>query len=130
MPTSPCPWLVPRPSLAAAPTPSSRGLLDAAERIAVLGERVGELVPDRADLEHHHADGVGDDVVQLARDPRTLLRHRDPRGRVPLPFGLGRAQLRRLRLLGPLAHGKAREPADAEQNGMKTSSLTEGAGLL
>jgi hypothetical protein len=51
---------------------------------------------------------VGDDVVELACDPRTLLRHRDPRGRVPLPFGLGRAQLRRLGLLGPLPHDKAR----------------------
>ena len=72
-------------------------------------------MPDRADLEHHDADGVGDDVVEFARDSRALLRHRDPRSRVPLPLGLGRARLRRLGLLGPLAHGKAREPADAEQ---------------
>ena len=90
-------------------------MLDACERIAVLGERVGELVPDRADLEHHHADGVGDDVVEFARDSRALLCHRDPGGRVPLPLGLGRAYLRRLSLLGTLAHGKAREPADPEQ---------------
>ena len=49
------------------------GLLDASERIRVLGECFGELVPDGADLEHHHADSVGDDVVELARDPRALL---------------------------------------------------------
>lgn len=91
------------------------GLLDAGERIAVLGERVGELVPDRTDLEHHHADGVGDDVVELTRDPRPFLGHRDSRGRVPLPLGLGRAHLRHLNLLGPFPHGETREPADPEQ---------------
>ena len=30
-------------------------------------------------MEHHHADRVSDDVVQLARDPSPLLRHCDPR---------------------------------------------------
>ena len=107
------------------------GLLDAAERVAVLAERVGELVPDGADLQHHHADGVGDDVVELARDPRTLLGHRDPRGRVPLPLGLGRAHLRRLGLLGPLAERQSpRASRSPNRSGMKTSSPTECAGLL
>ena len=44
------------------------GLLDAPQRLGVLGRRVGQPVPDRAGLQHHHADGVGDDVVQLAGD--------------------------------------------------------------
>ena len=78
-------------------------------------ERVGQLVPDRADLQHHHADGVGDDVVQLARDPRALLGDRDARGRLPLPLGVRGALLGRLGLLGPLAQGEAGEPADREQ---------------
>jgi hypothetical protein len=65
-----------------------------------------------------------------SRDPRTLLRHRDPRGRVPLPFGLGRAQLRRLGLLGPLAHGKPREPADAEQERDEDELADRGRGLV
>ena len=60
-------------------------------------------MPDGADLEHHHADGVGDDVAQLARDPRALLGHGHPRCRLSLLLGLGRADLRRLCLLGPLA---------------------------
>jgi hypothetical protein len=30
-------------------------------------------------LDHDQADGVGDDIVQLARDPRPLVGHRDPR---------------------------------------------------
>ena len=69
------------------------GPLHAPERFAVLGERVGELVPDGADLEHHHADGVGDDVVELARDPRALLRDRDARRCLTLALGLDRALL-------------------------------------
>jgi len=47
-------------------------------------------MPDGPDLEHHRADGVGDDVMQLACDPGPLLGYRDPRGCVPLPLGLGR----------------------------------------
>ena len=91
------------------------GLLDAVERIRVLGERLGKLVPDGADLEHHHADGVGDDVVELARDPRALLGDGDARRRLALPLGLRRACLRGLGLLGALAQGEAGEPADREQ---------------
>ena len=76
------------------------GLLDAPERVPVLGQRVGELVPDGADLEHHHAHGVGDDVVELAGDPRALLGHRDARRRLSLASrASGRAHLRRLGLL-------------------------------
>ena len=65
-------------------------LLNARQGFAILGQRGGEPMPDGPDLEHHHADGVGDDVVQLARDPGPLLGHRDARGCVPRPFGLGR----------------------------------------
>jgi hypothetical protein len=70
-------------------------------------------------LEDHHADGVRDDVVELARDPCPLFGHRDPRGRVPLQLGRDRAHLRLLGLLGTLAHDKLtttgggdRHPAD------------------
>ena len=68
-------------------------MLDAPERIAVFLERSRELVPDGPDLEHHHAHGVGDDVVQLARDPRALLGHRDPRGGLSLALGMDGAHL-------------------------------------
>ena len=60
-------------------------------------------MPDGADLEHHHAHRVGDDVVQLARDPCPLLRYRDACGRLALAFGLRRADLGRLRLLRTVA---------------------------
>ena len=66
------------------------GLLDTPEGIAILGHRVGELVPDSADLQHHHADGVRDDVVQLARDPHPLLSHGDARCCIQPLLGLCR----------------------------------------
>jgi hypothetical protein len=104
------------------------GLLDAPERVPVLVEGLRELVPDCADLEHHHAHGVGDDVVQLARDPRALLGHGDPRGgfalplgegrphlrRLSLPLGERRAHLRRLGLCLPFPQGIAGDPGDDE----------------
>ena len=93
------------------------GSLDALERIAVLGRRIGEVVPDGADLEHHHADGVGDDVVELAGDPRALLCHRDACCRLTLALGVGRAFFRRFRLLRTFTQGVARDPGDHEPEG-------------
>ena len=72
-------------------------------------------MPDDADLEHHHADGVGDDVVQLARDPRPLLGDGDAGGGLPLPLGLRRANLGRLCLLLARLERVSRQPADPEQ---------------
>ena len=89
-------------------------LLDAYQRLAILGQRGWELVPDGSDLEHHHADGVGDDVVQLTRDPGPFLGHCDPGRGVALPLGLGRPRLRCLGLHGTLAYGETRDPADRE----------------
>ena len=92
------------------------GLLDAAQRIRLLAERRGKLVPDSADLEHHHADRVGDDVVELAGDPRALLRDGDARSRLAIPLGLCRTCLGSLGLLGPLAQREARQPSDREHH--------------
>ena len=75
----------------------------------------GQVVPHGADVEHHHAHGVGDDVVQLARDPRALLRDGDARRRLTLALGVRRPLLRRLGLHGALAHGEAGQPRDREQ---------------
>jgi hypothetical protein len=72
------------------------GLLDAPERLPVVLEGVRELVSHGADLEHHHAHGMGDDVMKLAGDPRALLGHRDPCGGLSLALGEHRAHLRRL----------------------------------
>ena len=73
-------------------------------------------MPDGSDLEHHHADGVGDDVVELARDARALLGDGDAGGRVPLPLGPGRTFLCRFGLRCPLAQREAGQPADREQH--------------
>ena len=74
----------------------------------------GEPVPDRTDLKNHHADSVGDDVVELTCDSRALLRDGDPRSGLTITFGLRGARLRRLGLLGALAQRVARDPRDHE----------------
>jgi hypothetical protein len=74
-------------------------------------------VPDGADLKHHHADGVRDDVVELACDSRALFCYRDACGRLALTLGLGRAFFRRFGLLGTLTQGVARDPGDDEPEG-------------
>ena len=92
-------------------------LLDTSERILVLHLRLGELVPDRADLEHHHADGVRDDVMELSRDARPLLCDRDPSGRLTLALGPGRTCFGRLGLLAAHPESEARGPGDSEVDG-------------
>jgi hypothetical protein len=54
-------------------------------------------------------------TVQLARDPRTLLRDGHAGGRLAVAFGLARAFLRSLVLRDPLAQREADEPGDREQ---------------
>ena len=46
--------------------------------------------PRGAGLDAHHADVVGDDVVQLARDPYALLEHRPAGVLLALALELGR----------------------------------------
>ena len=74
-------------------------------------------MPDGADLEHDHADRMRDDVVQLARDPRPLLRDRDARRRLALPLRLARAGLGRLGLLGRSRRAKPASQATANRSG-------------
>ena len=86
-------------------------------------ERFGKLVTDGTDLKHHHADGVGDDVVELAGDACALLRDRDPRRRISLPLGVVGALLPPPR---PRRRARGRvKPASqpiANRSGVKTSS--------
>jgi hypothetical protein len=64
--------------------------------------RLGE--PSRAGLDDHHREVVGDDVVQVARDPRALTLHREPHERLLLGLELAGPD-------GQLAHDLA-TPAD------------------
>ena len=78
-------------------------LLHTPQGIPVLLHGLRQPVPDSSDLKHHHAHGVGDDVVQLARDPRALLSDCDAGRRVALALGVRGAFFRRLGLHHPLA---------------------------
>ena len=72
----------------------SRGLRDRSERLlGACRVRVDESLPG-CRLDHHHADRVADDVVQLAGDPRPLVAQGD----------LGEELALLLELLG--AHGQ------------------------
>ena len=106
------------------------GLLDAPERLAVPLELVREVVPDGADLKHHHADGVRDDVVELARDARALLGDCDTRRGLALPLRLRRTQLRCVGALGSLAQDEAGEPADPEQHGREDDLARRVVGVV
>ena len=90
------------------------GPLDALERFAVVRVLLGKVVPDGADLQHHHAEGVSHDVVELAGDVRALLGHRNAGGGVALPFCLGGPLLGRHGLRGAFLQRESREPADPE----------------
>ena len=67
-------------------------------------------MPDRADLKHHDADGVGDDVVEFACDPRALLRHRDASRCLALTLCARRADLCCFDLLGAFVERIAGDP--------------------
>ena len=71
-------------------------------------------MPDGADLEHHHAHGVSDDVVELTGDPGALLCHREAGSRLTFAFGVLSAFFSRFGLLGALTERVARDPGDHE----------------
>ena len=83
---------------------------------ASLGWSAVEHVAPRPGLDDHHADVVGDDVVQLARDPRPLLGHRLLRAQLA-------ARARAARRAPPAsrraagARGSRRAPAASRRSG-------------
>jgi len=105
-------------------------LLDLPQRVLVLLVRLGELVPDRADLQDHNADGVGDGVVKLARYPGPLLRRRLPYGGLAPVLGVDRPSFGCLGVPGAFPQGKARAPGDREQNGNEDELAAPVAGLV
>jgi hypothetical protein len=109
---------------------SATGPLDASQSLAVVGELFGELVPDSPDLEHHHADRVRHDVVELARDPRPLLGHGEACSGLPFPLGPHGTCLRRLGLLRSRAQSEAHGPGDSELDGNQDELCGRVAGML
>ena len=76
--------------------------------------RGAQHVARAAHADQHHADRVGDDVVQLAGDRRPLLVDGDPGQLLALALGVGRALLE----LAPVATprlGVGAEPPDADR---------------
>jgi hypothetical protein len=67
------------------------GLLHVPEGVRVVPQRLRQPVPDNANLKHHHAHRVGDDVVQLTRDSRALLGNSDACGGFTLPLPVDRS---------------------------------------
>ena len=90
------------------------GLLDDEERLTLLHLMWPEQAACRRGLDGHDADTVTDHVVQLARDPRTLVRDGEPRPLHPLPLGAGEALLRFLRLVELAPEREADRPGDRE----------------
>ncbi len=74
-------------------------------------------MPDRPDLEHHHAHRVGDHVVHLARHPGAFLGHRHPGRGLAVPLCADGPLLGGLGLLVALPQGEAGQPSDREEHG-------------
>ena len=92
-------------------------VLDRGQRVLRLGLIAVDHDARGAGLDPHHAHVVGDDVVQLARDPHALGEHGAPRVLLALALGLQGALLGGRGLRRALAQGEAGEPRDREQAG-------------
>src|SRR5579884_4437662 len=66
-------------------------------------------------LGHDHADPVRDDVVELARDPGSLLRHCQPRLLFAFPLEPLRTALEDRDALPAPSHVTTNEPGDRER---------------
>ena len=86
------------------------GGLDLDECVPGRGPFLPEREPLGAGLQHHQAQGVADDVVQLAGDPRPLAGHRQAGVLRALPLQLVREHGEFRGLPSPAAHEAARQP--------------------
>src|SRR6266545_6618113 len=89
-------------------------LLDDEQSLAFPRLVRAEQAPGRRRLHGHHADAVPDDVVQLARDPRALVRDREMSTLLPLALGPGGALFRLVGLPELAADRESDRPEDAE----------------
>ena len=100
------------------------GLLDRGERLARRRLLGAEGVALRAGLDDHHAHVVGDEVVQLAGDPRALVGHRLARAQVALALEQLRARGERL---GPQLALADRAAGDEHRHDRTTVKCTPSA---
>src|SRR5207244_1765653 len=92
------------------------GLRDRLERLARRGPVAAEGQALRPRLDDHHAHAVGEDVVQLARDPRPLLGCGDTGVGLPLTLECSRPFSDHARVKLALANETARKPSAAEDD--------------
>src|SRR5919201_4775307 len=90
------------------------GLLDDQQGLTLLLLVRPEQPPRRRSLHGHHADAVADDVVQLAGDPRALVRHCQTSPFLALALGPGRPLPRLVRLVELAAEREPDRPGDGE----------------
>jgi hypothetical protein len=106
------------------------GLLDGQQRLALALLLGRQQPPDGPGLDGHHRDAVGDDVVQLARDPLPLLRDRPLRLGLAVELGARRPLPRRPRVLERAADHVPAEPDGREERARAGEGRDEGLGLV
>ena len=134
-----------------ASSPPSSSLAQHAEQLAHLGQRLAgrariassgarasaRVAVERGlggvGLDRDHADAVGDDVVQLARDPAALLGDRGARAALALALEMQRQLSSRALLLAQAAHDAAgdrrrRDRRAARRRARRTTSSADGGG--
>jgi hypothetical protein len=89
--------IVAGPQQAKQPTHLAQGLatgaLDRQQQLLHSVQIGAEDLPGGTGLEHHRAQGMGEDVMELPRHPGPLLGHRRPRPLIPFPLQRGRSLL-------------------------------------
>jgi hypothetical protein len=93
-------------------------LLDDEQGLALLLLVGAEQATNRRRLHGHHADAVPDDVVQLARDPRPLVRDGESCPLLPLALGPLGPLLRLVNLPELAADREPDDPGDREDGGI------------
>ena len=96
--------------------------------LRLVGRRAEDLTGSTG-LDDHHADGVGDDVVQLARDVPALLGRRDAHALLPFADGPFDASARRSASTRRDPEDIAQEPGRDEDDERQDEPL-DGARIL
>src|SRR5437763_3147952 len=106
------------------------GLLDDQQGLTLLLLVRPEQPPRRRGLHGHHADAVADDVMQLAGDPRALVRHRQASPFLPLALGAGRPLSGHIRLVELAAEREPDRPGNREDEAREDEVAEAALGVV